>query len=125
MTWLELEPHHPPAGPEELERFADWLRLAELLHEHDPEMLVKLGFPDRYEAVLEAFTADAPVSEPVLERELRIETLYRLATLDPELAGQALTEVADITLPVQSYESLDPPPPRREFPVARVLRDLG
>ena len=36
-----------------------------------------------------------------------------------------MTEVADIALPVLSYENLDPPPPRREFPVERVLRDLG
>ena len=125
MTWLELEPHAAPAGPQELERFADWLRLAELLREHDPEMLARLDFPDRYKAVLEAFADDSPLTEPVLERELRIETLYRLATLDPELAGRAMTEVADIALPVLSYQNLDPPPPRREFPVERVLRDLG
>ena len=31
MTWLELEPSHAPETPEELERMADWLRLAELL----------------------------------------------------------------------------------------------
>ena len=29
MTWLELEPDRAPHTPEELERFADWLRLAE------------------------------------------------------------------------------------------------
>jgi hypothetical protein len=124
MTWLALEPHDAPAGPQELERFADWLRLAELLAAHDRELLTGLGFPDRYEPVLEAFADDSPLTEPVLERELRIETLYRLATLDPELAGRAMTEVADIALPAMSFENLDPPPPR-EFPVARVLRDLG
>ena len=45
MTWLELEPHHAPETPQELERFADWLRLAELLQEHDPALLEKLELP--------------------------------------------------------------------------------
>ena len=36
MTWLELEPHQAPETPEEIERMADWLRLAELLTERAP-----------------------------------------------------------------------------------------
>ena len=85
MTWLELEPHHAPETPQELERFADWLRLAELLQEHDPALLEKLEFPHRYTGVLADFADRSPGDEPVLERELRIETLDRLAELDPEL----------------------------------------
>ncbi len=83
MTWLELEPAAAPRTPQELERFADWLRLAELLRDHDRELLDQLGFPDRYAAVLQAFTSDTPPDEPVLERELRLESLTRLAVLDP------------------------------------------
>ena len=87
MTWLELEPDAAPRTPQELERFADWLRLAELLHVHDRKLLVRLGFPDRYAAILHDFTIDPPPDEPVLERELRIESLNRLAPLEPALFG--------------------------------------
>jgi hypothetical protein len=122
MTWLELEPHHAPETPQELERFADWLRLAELLHEHDPGLLEKLDFPERYTSVLAEFAHQRPGDEPVLERELRAETLDRLAELDPRYEAEGL---ADIALEVTSFDSLNPPPPRTEFPVERVLRDLG
>jgi hypothetical protein len=126
MTWLELEPHHAPATHEELARFADWLLLAELLREYDPGTLEKLGFPDRYSEVLDSFSSHHPHYEPVLEREIRLETLERLAVLDPGLAPQAMAEMADLApYGVKSFENLDPPPPRREFPVERVLRDLG
>jgi hypothetical protein len=43
--WLELEPAAAPETPVELERFADWLRLAELLQARDPALLKRLGFP--------------------------------------------------------------------------------
>ena len=124
MTWLELEPPHAPETPEELERMADWLRLAELLHERAPELLDGLGFPRRYEAVLEAFAdATTPRDEPVLERELRIESLARLAALDAALSGQALDESLALT-----YEACRAGPrrlpDRNGFPVERVLRDL-
>jgi hypothetical protein len=123
MTWLELEPGGAPRTPEEMERMADWLQLAELLQEHDPELLVGLGFPDRYGEVLQDFATQTPRDEPILERELRIETLARLAILDPDLSGQAMNE--SIAL---SYEMLLPPtealPPAIEFPVQRVLKDL-
>ena len=79
MTWLELEPHAAPAGPQELERFADWLRLAELLREHDPEMLAKLDFPDRYEAVLEAFADDSPLTSRCSSASCGSRRSYRLA----------------------------------------------
>jgi hypothetical protein len=123
MTWLELEPGAAPRTPEEMERMADWLQLAELLQEHDPELLAVLGFPDRYGDVLQDFATHTPRDEPILERELRIETLARLAVLDPDLSGQAINE--SIAL---SFEVLLPPtealPPVVEFPVQRVLKDL-
>jgi hypothetical protein len=123
MTWLELEPAHAPATPEELERMADWLRLAELLTERAPELIEGLGFPHRYEAVLEAFTTATPRDEPVLERELRIESLARLAALDETLSGQALNESLAL-----SYEVAEPVPDGlpagNGFPIERVLRDL-
>ena len=68
---------------------ADWLRLAELLTERAPELLDGLGFPERYSDILRAFADSSPPDEPPIERELRIESLERLADLDPELSEQA------------------------------------
>ena len=72
---------------------ADWLRLAELLTERAPELLDGLGFPERYSDILRAFADSTPPDEPPLERALRIESLERLADLDPELSEQALGPV--------------------------------
>ena len=121
MTWLELEPHCVPATPDELERFADWLRLAEVLNEHDDELLRRLGFPTRHADCLAQFAAHSPPEEPVQERELRIESLSRLATLEPALRARATTEASALMV-------AEPAPGFVEeaagFPVERVLRDL-
>jgi hypothetical protein len=121
LTWLALEPHHPPRTPEELERMADWLRLADLLTQRAPELMRGLGFPERYEALLEAFAGETPPEEPPVERELRIEALGRVANLDPALAPQAANELVALALP----DAPPAPPPERDgFPVDRVLKDL-
>jgi hypothetical protein len=123
MTWLELEPAHAPRTPEEMERMADWLRLAELLREHDPELLEGLGFPERYEPILTEFATSAPEDEPPAERDLRIESLGRLAQLDPELAAPAINE--SIFLSYALVEPVpEPPAPNAGFPIERVLKDL-
>ncbi len=114
LTWLALEPSHPPRTPVELERMADWLRLAELLRERAPELLEGLGFPDRYHDLLLAFADSTPADEPVLERELRIESLARLAWLDPVCEARAATE--SIAL---SFEVAPPAPRRRSRPGSR------
>jgi hypothetical protein len=123
MTWLELEPAAAPRTPTEMERMSDWLRLAELLERTDPELLGGLGFPQRYAGILADFATSAPVEEPPAERDLRIESLLRLAGLDPELAVAARTESLALY-----YEMGEPKPeaprPARSFPVERVLRDL-
>jgi hypothetical protein len=123
MTWLELEPSHAPETPEELERMADWLRLAELLSERAPALIEGLGFPQRYEEVLEAFASSTPRDEPPLERELRIESLARLAGLDEALSGRALNE--SLALSFEGAEEVpDELPATNGFPIERVLRDL-
>jgi hypothetical protein len=123
MTWLELEPAAAPRTPTEMEQMSDWLRLAELLQRHDPELLDGLGFPDRYAAILADFATSAPVEEPPAERDLRIESLRRLAGLDPELAGAAMNE--SLALYYEAGEPLpEAPPIIAGFPIARVLRDL-
>jgi hypothetical protein len=122
MTWLELEPGAAPRTPEEMERMADWLQLAELLQDHDPELLAGLGFPDRYGDVLQDFATHTPPDEPILERELRIETLARLAALDPVLARQAMNESWALSFEVMPAP--DALAPVSMFPVQRVLSDL-
>jgi hypothetical protein len=123
MTWLALEPSHAPETPEELERMADWLRLAELLTERTPELIEGLGFPHRYEAVLEAFASSTPRDEPPVERDLRIESLARLAALDEELSGRALNESLALTFE-GAAQLPDELPVSNGFPIERVLRDL-
>jgi len=124
MTWLELEPSHAPQTPEEMERMADWLRLAELLTARAPELIEGLGFPQRYEAVLEAFATQTPRDEPPAERDLRIESLARLALLDASLAGPAMNEC--IALGFEAAEPVAEPPlaAGNRFPIERVLSDL-
>jgi hypothetical protein len=123
MTWLELEPAAAPDTPTEMEQMSDWLRLAELLHRHDPELLDGLGFPERYEKILSDFATSAPRSEPPAERDLRIESLARLASLDAALASAAMNESLAL-----SFEASEPvpeaPPLNGGFPIERVLRDL-
>jgi hypothetical protein len=125
-TWLALEPAAPPATPVELERFADWLRLVELLRAHDDGLLGRFGFPGRFAAVLDAFVAAVPPDEPPVERELRVDARLRLVRLDPPRAA-AIVE-SDLGAPwaadVRPFElpAVDPFTPR--FQVDRVLRDL-
>ena len=126
MTWLELE---PPARAGDAARsssaFADWLRLAELLHEHDPELLEGLGFPERYERRARGVRRPTRrATSRVLERELRIETLARLAALDD---GARPSAALSESLALQRIEAVEPLPTswcRRPtaFPVERVLR---
>ena len=101
---------------------ADWLRLAELLTERAPELLDGLGFPERYSDILRAFADSSPGDEPPLERELRIESLERLADLDPEVSEQAW----DRSIKLASRPRAREPAARAGsgFPVDRVLRDL-
>jgi hypothetical protein len=126
-TWLELDPPGAPRTPVELERFADWLRLAELIALHDRELLGSLGFPDRCCDVLDAFIAEPALTEPPLERELRIDALARLARLDPTRADDALELVPVLDLSaaiVKQFELPELTSPPGGFAVDRVLSDL-
>jgi hypothetical protein len=120
MTWLELEPHELPRTPDELERFADWVRLAWILHEHDRELLNGLGFPGRYAELLLRFADQRPAEEPPIERDLRFDAQTRLAfmldalPLPPALVAES-----------PEFAPREPRPVSPDgFPVERVLRDL-
>jgi hypothetical protein len=124
-TWIELAPGAAPASPVELERFADWLRLAELLSTHDGEMLARFGFPGRYRDVLDAFVDARPQDEPPLERELRADARQRLVRLDQSRAIAILGADPEPPLAfVQQFSLPESDPLATSFAVDRVLRDL-
>lgn len=126
-TWLALEPDRAPDSPAALERFADWLRLADLLARHDPALLAGLGFPDRHTPVLGEFAQAAPADEPPLEHDLRVQTLDRIIGLAPDCAPSAYLSLTTLRgdLHVAEWVPLDPAAaPATRFPVSRVLRDL-
>jgi hypothetical protein len=128
MTWLELEPAGAPQTPAELEAFADWVRLAVILHDHDAALLKCVGFPERYVETLLDFADQVPLEEPPIERDLRRETLARLSALNAPgaaLARQTERVVATVT-PIEEMLLLEEPVlPIERFPVERVLRDLA
>jgi hypothetical protein len=127
-TWLELDPPGAPRSPVELERFADWLRLAELVASHDRELLDSLGFPDRCGDVLDAFIAEPALTEPPVERELRVDALARLARLDPSRADEALELVPVVDRSGAIGQQVERPEVSSTgsggFAVDRVLSDL-
>lgn len=125
-TWLELEPAAAPDTPVELERFADWLRLAELLRMRDGELLGRFGFPARFEEIFDAFASALPADEPPVERDLRRDARMRLRRLDPARAADIQTddpsELPAVFVEQFQLPEIDPLAPR--FAVDRVLRDL-
>ncbi len=121
-TWVELEPLEAPETPAELERFADWLRLAELLIRRDPELLERLGFPARHRDLLDRFDEQVVPGEPPMERELRADTRRRLARLDPFRHGAAVP--AAVELEPGDWLPPDELPVASGFSIERVLRDL-
>jgi hypothetical protein len=86
ITWAELLPTAPPrlSDRPSLERFADWLTLADLLMDHDPQLLADLGFPGHTERFCEQFL-DLLDPEP-----------GRVAPADVDLAVRALGQIIDL-----------------------------
>lgn len=123
-TWFDLLPDAAPSTPVELERFADWLRLADLLQRREPELLRRFGFPERFAATLDDFVDARPQEEPPLERELRADARLRLVRLDPARTAAILEPELDAPLPVVLYEPPAPETLDTRFAVDRVLRDL-
>ena len=124
MTWLELEPAVAPRTPEEMERMgglgpARGAARTSTTRSCSPSSASRSATA----TCCASSRSHTPRDEPVLERELRIETLARLAALYPVLSGQALSESLALR-----YEAMEPLtevlPPVTGFPVERVLRDL-
>jgi hypothetical protein len=149
-TWVEQLPtmRVDISDQSELGRLDDWIALATLLRERDPQTVAAFGFPARQADVLTSFLLDAHACAETEEtppfRDLLISLVVRVAELAPEhafLAGLAAERLRAI--PEESQFEPSPYPPRRiskelraildaplaahrsdEELVARVLRDL-
>lgn len=139
LTWAELVPAGAPDISDRLslERFADWLTLAELLLEYDFPLLEQLRFPgesrQHCEAFLNALERDfTRVRVPDIDQAVR--SLARIIHLLPPLAERAHLVRAQIEsrgYPDAEQEPGRPRPRNVAVPwrtghldVERVLRDL-
>jgi hypothetical protein len=136
VTWAELPPTaapHPSDGAS-LERFADWLTLAELLIDYDPGLLADLGFPGHTERFCEHFLK---VLEPdpgrIAPADIgqAVRALSRLRRVIPSLADPA--DAIRFRLSRDEFRSVpssrgdpqpEPIPQTGHLDVQRVLADL-
>lgn len=136
VTWAELLPTAPPQPTDgaNLERFADWLTLAELLMDYDPGLLARLGFPGRTERFctrfLEALEPDRPGIAPGNIGHA-VRALSRIPRVIPVLTDRADSIRFRLTSneyrSSMSYRSEPPPGPAPQtgnLDVQRVLADL-
>lgn len=133
VTWVELLPAGAPDISEHttLERFADWLTLADLLFDHDPELLHQLGFPGPAREFIVAFL-NALGREfrqlPSSHTELVSRALARIPKLVPSLGQRADDMRYWLGSDYQQPSAPAAPPPRREksgrLDIERVLSDL-
>lgn len=136
-TWAELFPAASPdlADREAIERFADWLAVAELVRQHRPSALEQLRFRDAVNAI-DDFLTDVGSSPDAIHpaaREHVLAALRGIQTLMPAFESRAgylatwLGATAREQSPVADYR--DPPTTRERigwtrFDVGRVLEDL-
>ena len=136
ITWTELLPTAAPnlLDPAGVERFADWLTLADLLLEHARDRLTGLGFPGRSREICDSFLspleeADDPISRHGVDHALR--ALSRIPHVVPGLADRAdsvrfrlrILEAAS-TPPTISSTPPHTPQSTGHLDVERVLKDL-
>jgi hypothetical protein len=139
VTWAELLPLAPPdlfdrAG---LERFADWLTVAEVVFDYDPGLRDHLQFPGPAEQCVDGFLRSLRSRRrpPLSETEQAIRALDRIVHLFPALAYDAAHARGQLTDDAQ--QPRDEPaarPVTAEWKLAagtsgrvdveRVLRDL-
>jgi hypothetical protein len=136
-TWADL---FPAASPDlsdrvDVERYADWLSLAELIREHQPGDLERLRFDDAFETSNEFLTKidHAPDTIHPAAYEHVQTALMRIQTLSPERGARCMYLAGwlpDVTTEHEALTYLPAAPPGperpgwRRFDVARVLRDL-
>ncbi len=94
VTWAELLPVTAPDISEyrSLERFADWLTLADLLLDYDPEVLHQLGFPGHSPPLIIAFCSELAgdyAAQRIDSTGHAKRALDRIPRLFPSLADRA------------------------------------
>lgn len=112
------------------DELAEWIALAGLLAEHEPERLDAYGFPERQREVLGRFVADAEDAAdraPASVRERLPALLRELARLVPGLRADAIAERVEI-LREPPVTIATPTRDADRFALAadveRILRDL-
>jgi hypothetical protein len=136
VTWAELIPIAAPQLTDgaSLERFADWLTLAELLMDYDPGLLAGLGFPGHSERFcarfLEALEPERRGIAPA-DTGHAVRALSRIPRVFTALADHADSVRFRLTsheyLSSTSFRSEPPPRPAPQagsLDVQRVLADL-
>ena len=136
VTWAELLPTAAPQPTDggNVERFADWLTLAELLMDYDPGLLAGLGFPGHSERIcarfLEALEPDRRGIAPA-DIGHAVRAVSQIPRVFPALAGPADSIRFTLTrhehLSSASYlsePSAGPAPQTGNLDVQRVLADL-
>jgi hypothetical protein len=136
VTWAELLPTaapHPTDGAS-LERFADWLTLAELLIDYDPGLLADLGFPGHTDRLCEHFL-DALEPDPgrIAPTDIgqTVRALSQIPRVIPHLADHAdairfrLTSNEHLSTPSSRADPVPEPTQQTgHLDVQRVLADL-
>jgi hypothetical protein len=136
ITWAELLPTAAPNLSEaaSLEHFADWLTVADLLLDHEPDLLAGLGFPGRSPQICDDFlNALEHDNEPIQSRDAghAFRALTHIPRVIPELAYRA--EIVRFGLrslehastpPTTSGTPPDTAPSTGHLDVRRVLKDL-
>jgi hypothetical protein len=137
-TWIELLPTESTGTSTvaDLVGIEEWLRLARLLAEHDPDALAQVGFPDRTRDLLEQLAHEASTVSWQERDAGRGEVLTRIARLlarsgvcrelllnsAPQPAVQWWSQPEPEDEPVMPF---DPRLAEHDWRlVARVLRDL-
>jgi hypothetical protein len=132
-TWIEIMPPDwiNPRSESDLRRFDQWLQLAAVLLEHEPELVAsEFGFPDRHMDVIRSFVDDAAAAAEAGQSSATLAScLRRLERVVPALAAGALRTAVALERPEQPEEwrmrgpRREPPPPERSI-VSRILSDL-
>jgi hypothetical protein len=91
MTWAELLPTRAPDPHDvpEVQRFADWVTLCDLLSSFSPALPQTLGFGRYQMRVMEDFLRRVAVDLEFTGNEPTIRALEATASFAPELAGRA------------------------------------
>jgi hypothetical protein len=134
-TWIELLPTETLDIDSRIEvaRLEEWLDLADLLREHDPEQLERFRFPEAQRPVLDEIVAAAAARGALIDVEAAAvlrRALLRMRGLVPEVGALTTYAARNVSpaapaerRPARGEPRLDSPEAARRL-VKRVLADL-